>query len=249
MTDENILEFKERDNSLTVLFYTSNYSKHRLVDEVKENLLNVIGEYPLISISQKPMDFGTNICVGDVGRSHLNIYRQILIGCKAAKTKYVGMAEDDILYSAEHFTEKRPERGHFLYDMNKWSIFTWTDPPMYSLRRRKVVNHLIAERQMLINALEERFDKYGCLEFGTDEVYIKQKKLGYWGDPGRYEKLLGVTERPTQEFYASKTGIVFSWPDAYGYTSRGIHKLLAKERTDWLPDWGSAADFMRRYYL
>ena len=232
-------------NDITVIYYTSNYMTGKFIEKTKEQLLSVIGDLPLISVSHKPMNFGTNICVGDVGRSHLNIYRQILIGAKAAKTKYVSLAEDDILYSAEHFREKRPEPGHFLYDMNKWSIFTWTQPPIFSMRRRMVVNHLIAERDMIVEAMEERFNTYNALEFGSDESKIN---LSHWGDPGRYERQLKVTVRPTQKFYASKPGVVFTHPDAFGYVSRGKKKLLGKERSDWLPDWGTAKEIMGQYY-
>ena len=230
---------------LTVIFYTSNFMTGHFIEQVKAHLLESIGNYPLISVSHKEMDFGENICVGEVGRSHLNIYRQILIGAKAAKTKYVAMAEDDILYHPSHFSGKRPSPGHFLYDMHKWSIFTWTDPPMFSMRRRKVVNHLISERDLIVEAMEERFAKADCLDFGSDESKVN---LSYWGDPGRYEKRMGVTVRPTEEYYASAPGVVFTHPDAYGYVSRGKRKILGKEKTDWLPDWGTAAEVMREFY-
>ena len=39
------------------------------------------GDTPIISVSQKPMDLGNNICVGDVERSSQNGYMQLLIGC------------------------------------------------------------------------------------------------------------------------------------------------------------------------
>jgi hypothetical protein len=234
------------DNDITAIFYTSNHMEGHFIESVKEQLVRALDGIPLISVSQKEMDFGENICVGDVGRSHLNIYRQILIGCQAATTKYVAMTEDDILYSAEHFREKRPDPGHFLYDMHKWSIFTWSKPAIFSLRRRKIVNHLIAERQMLIDAMQERFDKFDCLEFGSGQGTLQ--KLGYWGDPGRQENILKVTHRPVQEFYASVPGIVFSHPGAYGYTSRGERKSLAREKTYELRHWGTAERILKDYY-
>jgi len=230
---------------LTAIFYTSNHMEGHFIDKVKEQLLRALGDYPLVSVSQKPMHFGENICVGDIGRSHLNIYRQILIGCKAATTKYVAMTEDDILYSGAHFREKRPDPGYLLYDMFKWSIFTWSRTPIFSLRRRLVVNHLIAEREFLIEALQERFDKYNCLEFASDESKVN---LSYWGDPGRYENHLGVTVRPTQEFYATVPGVVFSHPGAFGYTTRGEKKKLADERAQEIPHWGTAENMLKEYY-
>ena len=74
---------------LTVIYYTANYLNNRFADRVREQLIRAIGQTPLISVSHKPMDFGENICVGDIGRSVYNIYKQVLIGARAAKTKYV----------------------------------------------------------------------------------------------------------------------------------------------------------------
>jgi hypothetical protein len=232
-----------KDN-LTVIYYTSNWldiHNPYFLENTKKQLLIAIGDSPLISVSQKPIAFGKNICVGDIGRSHLNIYRQILTGAKAAKTKYVVMAEDDILYSYEHFHNYVPERNVLAYDMNKWSIFTWTNPPLYSFRtNRKVINSLIAPRDMLVEAIEERFSKFE----GVSEDKIP---LHYWGDPGRYESKLGVTVRETEEWYSGCPNIVFSHPEAYGYLSRGTRKRLGDLRAIELPYWGRAEDVLKLY--
>lgn len=229
---------------LTVIYYTANYLEREnpvFVKNTKRQLLRAIGGYPLISVSQKPMDFGQNVCVGDIGRSHLNIYRQIMIGCQHAKTKYVAMAEDDILYSYEHFHCKVPDRDIFLYDVNKLSLFTWTKPPVFSFRhRRMVVNQLIAPRKMLQEAMEERFAKF------PDESKIKLK---YWGDPGRYEKFLGVTVRPRDDFMCINPSIVFTHPKAFGYEmNHGKKKRLGDLRIIEIPFWGRAEDVLKYYY-
>jgi len=237
------MENKETD--LTVIFYTANSLHEPFAGLVRDNLLKVIGDYPLISVSQKPMDFGKNINLGDIGRSHLNIYRQILIGCKEATTKYVGMAEDDMFYSPGHFKDYRPREGRFAYDMNKWGIFTWIEPAMYSYRHRKIVNSLIAERQMLIDAMEERFKRYDELIAAgkTEEQIIK-----YWGDPGRYEDYLGVTIRPLEEFTTSISNVVFSHEEAFGYESRGKRKKLGDPRAFDIPYWGKAEDMLALWF-
>jgi len=235
-------------NDLTVIYYTSNWlDTHNpfFLENTKKQLLIAIDDLPLISVSHKPIAFGQNICVGDIGRSHLNIYRQILTGARVAKTKYVALAEDDILYSYEHFHYYLPEKDRFAYDMNKWSIFTWTKPPLFSFRtKRKVVNSLIAKREMLVAALEERFKKF-------DELIAQGKKeeeiIHYWGDPGRYESNLGVTVRETEEFYSECPNIVFSHPEAFGYLSRGTRKRLGDLKAIELPYWGRAEDVLKLY--
>ena len=56
----------------SVIYYTANTEKEPLAGNVRKRLLSVIEDLPLISVSQKPMDFGTNICVGDVGVNEYN---------------------------------------------------------------------------------------------------------------------------------------------------------------------------------
>lgn len=246
---------------LTIVYYTSNYlDEHNpyFLENTKRQLVKAIGDLPLIVVSQKPVeafvghcgDF-TNLVVGDIGRSHLNIYRQIMWGAEKANTKYVAMAEDDIFYSESHFhsrqieTEFNAQGDVFLYDMNKVSLFTWTKPPMFSFRsKRKVVNQLIAPRDMLVEAMHERFDRVDELKHQgkTEEQIIK-----YFGDPGRYEKLLGVTERKSFEFYSQSPSIVLSHEHAFGYLTQGNRKRIGDIRIVELADWGRAEDMIKLY--
>jgi len=233
---------------LTVIYYTSNHLEKTnlfFVENTKKQLLKAIGDYPLISISQEPMDFGKNVCIGNIGRSHLNIYRQILRGAKEATTEYVATAEDDILYSFEHFHHQIPEKTPFLYDMNKVSLFTWTNPPLFSFRtKRKVINQLIAKRTALISALEERFARVEeLLKTTTEDKIIK-----YFGDIGRYEELLGVSKEPVEEFYCTNPSIVFSHEHAFGYLSQGSKKRLGDLKIVELYGWGRAEDILKLFY-
>ncbi len=248
----------QNKNNLTVIYYTSNYLEKKnpyFVENTKKQLIKAIDGLPLISVSQEPMQFGKNICMGDIGRSHLNIYRQILEGCKAATTEFVAMAEDDVLYSWEHFHSDLPKGDEFLYDMNKVSLFTWIKPALFSFRtKRKVVNHLIAPTKMLIEALEERFSRLKLLESLLKESHpdIKNPEetlIKYWGDPGRYEDILGVTVRKTKEFYSTSPGIVFSHEFAYGYEhGLGKKKRLGDIRIIELDRWGRAEDILKLFY-
>lgn len=109
---------------VTVIYYTSNREKEDFEGKIRNNLLKVIGDTPLISVSQKPIDFGTNICVGDVGTSDHNIYRQMQLGCLKATTKYVATAEADCLYPPTgYFDFKPPDEGAAYHYMNVWILF------------------------------------------------------------------------------------------------------------------------------
>ncbi len=93
------------------------------------------------------------------------------------------------------------------------------------------MNQLIAPRQLLIDALQERFDKY------PDESKVPLK---HWGDPGRYERHLGVSVREWEPFASAIPSVVFSHQLAFGFLSVGERKSVGHfPRTD-LPHWGSA---------
>ena len=99
----------------TILFYTANLISENFASKVREHLLESCNGTPIISVSHKPMDFGKNICVTGLEVSAYSVYRQILIGAKEAKTKYVSCCEDDALYVPEHF-EHRPSDDTFYYN-------------------------------------------------------------------------------------------------------------------------------------
>ena len=225
--------------NLSVVYFTANVISDYFAKNTQKQLLKAIGDLPLISVSKKPMDFGQNICVGDTPRSHFNIYRQALIGAKAAGTKYIALAEDDVLYSSEHFNY-RSSPGKFAYNLNVWSIFTWSDPPMFSHKGtvRRCLHALICERDLFIEAMEERFTKH------PDD---SKTKKDVWGEPGKYERQLGVTVRETEDFYANPPNIVFSHETALAYEGLGKRKRIGEYRAIEIPYWGRAEDIVKLY--
>ena len=242
------------NKDLSIVYYTCNFLDTEnpfFLANTQKQLVKAIGDLPLIVVSHKPMPSFpnytgeyTNVCVGDIGRSHLNLYMQIMEGAKAAKTKYVAMAEDDILYSREHFFNPQIEHEFssqgdvFLYDMSKVSIFTWNRTPMFSFRsKRQVINQLIAPRERLVKALEERFER---VKYLLAQGKPLESILHVFGDVGRYEKMLGVEVQPTFEIYCDNPSIVFSHPDAFGYLTQGKRKRLGDIRIIELYMWGRA---------
>ncbi len=55
------------------------------------------------SVTQKPMSFDNNICVGNVGVSGFNFCRQLQMAIEMAKVDYVISCEADCLYSPDYF--------------------------------------------------------------------------------------------------------------------------------------------------
>ena len=118
------------NKQITAIFYTSNKEDEVFENKIKDKLLAVCGDIPIVSISQKPIELGKNICVGDVGASDHNLFRQILMGCREAQTPYIISCEADCLYPPEYF-QFIPDgiwgnyRFNNLYILNEWGKGEW----------------------------------------------------------------------------------------------------------------------------
>ena len=227
-----------KHEDLTVLYYTSNTISDYFMKNMQDQLKISVGDTPIVCVSQKPMTFGTvNICVGVIGRSAYNIYKQVLIAAKAAETEYCATAEDDVLYPPEHF-EYRPKGDVFAYDTNKWSMFTWTQPPFFSIKPRTNMTSLIVRREPLIRTLEERFARW------PDKDNIP---LSYFGEPGRFENHLGITGLQKEQVMLSVPHIMFSTTEALAFGHLGYRKAHSQTRATELPYWGSAEHILSLY--
>jgi desulfoferrodoxin (superoxide reductase-like protein) len=92
------------NNDKTIVYYTANTEEPAFEQRIIDDLKIKAGDMPIISVSRKPIDLGTNICVGEVPHSYTSEWKQLLIGLKAAKTKFVIAAESDCLYPPEYFS-------------------------------------------------------------------------------------------------------------------------------------------------
>lgn len=219
-------------NDLTCVYYTANVLPEKFAQFTRGKLLDALGDIPLICVSHEPVkDFGENMLV-DLPRHHLSIYKQALIGAIAAKTKYIAFAEDDVLYSPEHF-KYRPREGKFAYNLGYWNIYTWK-PDLYTWKGRRNMHSLVCERTLFIEAMEERFKKY------PNGI----KDLSIWAEPGKYESHLRVTPRQTETFFTNPPNIVFSHQDALAYGNLGTRKRLGELRAHVIPYWGDAKEIM-----
>lgn len=223
-------------NDLTVVYTTANEIRSYFATNVRHQLLKAIGDTPLISVSKKPLDFGFNLNFG-APRSHVNIYRELLDGVKLAETKYIAIAEDDTLYAPEHFKHRPSRPGVFAYNIGVWGIYTW-NPEVFSWKGRRNMNGLICERDLFIEAMEERFAKW------PDDSKIDN---GIFAEPGKYEKQLGVTIRETETFYTNPANIMFSHDDGLSHHTLGHKKRLGELRALSLPYWGSTFEVMNLY--
>jgi glycosyltransferase involved in cell wall biosynthesis len=214
------------DNDLTVLFYTSNVISNKILDPVVRSLKR--HNLPIVSISQKKMELGTNIVVPKE-RSLQNIYRQVLSGAKKATTKYVALCEDDCLYISEHF-QYRPKKAPFAYNLNRWLLHL--NEKVFSYRKRPILSQCIADREVLIKNLEERL----ALPSIPDE---------FCGEMGCFEKQLGMTEYAYETFETKQPNLVVCHKQ--NIMGRKYIGKDAEPKTELLP-WGDVNYWVNKFH-
>jgi hypothetical protein len=221
---------------ITILFLTINRVPKKWAEYQLDVLKKAIGDADVISVSKEPMDFGVNLIQAEEP-STANIYWQILRAAKIATTPYVAIAEDDVLYCYEHFNFYRPPIDTFAYNMVRWQIHMF-DTPMYYWRKRLANYALIAPRELLIEALEERFAKYPFPD-----------PRGGMGEVGktRMEKRLGLIPRKVIEF-STTTGIVCLHHE-FGIDplEKNGRKRRGMIRAYSIPYWGQAKNIMEKF--
>jgi len=136
----------------TIIYYTSNREDEALETRIRQILKKMSGGIPIVSVSQKPIDFGENICVGDVGANDHNLYRQIQIACETAKTPFVLSAEADNLYPPDYFTFENPELGKIYRYKNIWILKYWRT---FFVKKRWCEGAQIIDREYYLKLLEE----------------------------------------------------------------------------------------------
>jgi hypothetical protein len=211
----------------TILYYSSNEESPEFEARIIENLLKNCGDLPIISITHNPMNLGENICVGKVGSSGFNMFRQVLIGCEAAKTKYIISAESDCLYPPDYFTYRPPTEDDCYRNNNLYVMGHRRDYFYY--KKEGATHSQIIGREFYINRLKYLFidAPMWCVE---EKNFPKERY--------RKEDVFDSIEYYTTEnpVFQIKTG-------------KGMRHYTNSERIPIyeLPYWGSGKDIYKKY--
>jgi len=231
-------------NDLTILLKTANQLNEDTAKKIRDYFLKVTeNKYPIISVSQKPLDFGKNICVGEIGASKYNSYKQDLIGVREVKTKYVACIDDDTLYTSEHFLYRPPD-DTFSYETNYWFAepgkdFYWR---VNDINKRGGTWGLISDTKLLLDNLTRRFEIYPA----------PSKDFILWGEPGINDGPYGVASKYERR-YSKKPCVVFAHKLSMGYTQlkrwhRRYGHPLPEDKTESLKQFGNAKDLFNSYF-
>jgi len=187
-------------SNTTIIYYTDNDLSEPLFSRCQEYLRKAAQDFPIISVSHKPVNLGENICIGEQKKSWLLLYKQLLLGVEHAKTKYIATAEHDCFYTTEHFSFKPEKDDTFYYNENNCLVQWGGNHPelngMYSRfwKQRLALSQLVCNRDLLVQTLNDRLnilDKDRRLarkiifagEFGLSKLRLE--KAQRWAESGR----------------------------------------------------------------
>lgn len=224
---------------LTILYYSSNVLWDQAAQNVRTHLLRVTeGKIPIVSVTQKRLDFGHNIYVGEIGKSYYNCYKQILIGAKACITPYIACCEDDTLYPASHFTHRPSSMDIFSYNNHMWFFEKygyWRKPGDHGMCG------CIAPTELLIKTLEPRFKKYP-----TQPVMKPGQKERYWQEPGRYDRKYGIPDAKVELFHTKIPLLTFNYFKALGGKKKT--EVMIPEQKTYIEGWGDGRVLWKKFW-
>jgi hypothetical protein len=213
---------------LTIIFLTINAVPKAWAEYHKSVLLEAVGDSTIITISKEPLDWGLNL-IQEEEPSVSNIYHQLLRGAKLAQTTYIAVAEDDTLYHKSHF-EYRPPPDTYAFEGHRWGLFTWGKPTYYWSDR--ISNGaMIAPRELVIEALESRFDKY------------PENNIGELGK----EKGTTIERNKSIVYYSPVSMIFLSHKGGLDPLENNGRKRMGTAQSYDIPYWGRAEDVCKKY--
>ena len=211
----------------TIIYYTSNRESSIFEQKVRDNILAHSNDLPIVSVSQKPIAFGTNIVVGEVGVSGFNMFRQVQIACREAKTRFVLSCEADCLYPPDYFNFE-PDRDDVCYRNSNLYVLAHKRA-IYWHKPEGATHAQIIGREYYLNRLSELFKD--APDWSAEEKNFPRER-GY-----------GVDVFDTVKLYETKNPVVqIKTSDSMRY-----HTHSERVNIYELPYWGDSKTFRQKY--
>jgi hypothetical protein len=130
-----------------LVYYTDNQCEERIASTVRKQILRGCKDYPIVSVTQYPIDFGKNVIFPE-SRSILTMFKQILKGIEEIDTDVVFLVEHDVLYHPSHFDFTPPKKDKFYYNVNTWKLRAKDGQALHYYTQQ--VSGLCASRKLLL---------------------------------------------------------------------------------------------------
>ena len=206
---------------VSIVYYTANMEDEVFEQKIRDNISKA--NLPIISVSRKPIDFGKNICIGEQPVCYSNLWKQLLIGLKEAKTEFCIAAESDCLYPPEYFTFIPPTKDMVYRYGNVW---------VYWKSRTKFWKKPRCEGAQMC-----------CREYWIERLeYILRQNLDHWRPMEQPNKMVARLFKK-EGWWTGRPVITFK-------TDRGISgktSMVKISPVTRLPYWGTSEEVRKKY--
>lgn len=210
-----------------IIYVSSNREYPQFEERIRHNIVETT-DLPIISVTQQPIDFGTNIAIGDVGVSGFNMFRQVLIGCQNSDADYVISCEADCLYPPDYFAFVPAQLDRCYRDRN---LYVMGQHRTYFYKKNEGATHAqIVGREYYIDILTALFKDAPL--WSTEERNFPKERFNK-------EDVFD-----TVEYWESPNPVVQI------KTSQSMRNHTHSDRTEIydIPYWGSGREFRNKYY-
>jgi len=203
-----------------IVYYTDSRLDPELDCAVRKQLIKAANGIPIISVSQKPLDLGKNICIGDKPRCYRSLYEQLLIGLEEADPgSMITLVEHDVFYDLSHFRFYAPDSEHVYFNLNRYAWCPGFDTFGIMVGYR-ALSQAVADRELLLNNVTAHIARANGDEVGPHMCGT----LKNW-----------ISPRPTVDI---RHGNNFTEPGPYeSEGAKGLYKI---------PFWGTPAEFSEK---
>lgn len=216
-------------SDLAILYYTANREAEAFEAVICAQIQRAAAGRPVVSVSQRPMDFGDNIVVGPRPACMLNRNRQILIGAEAVKTPWVALCESDTLYPPEFFAFEPDTPG--LWWRYQPTFLVWAGRS-YGFQKRWFETALLMQRARLMDLLTDNLRGLPEWGVGAEQQYLEEERT----QPV-------FTEDASLRLFRGATAIVSIKTSASMHRRSGV-SVRRPETVTTIPGWGCVGDLI-----
>jgi hypothetical protein len=225
----------ELKDLITIFYCSSNREQPEFEQRIIDNILKYKGDLSVVSVTQRPMNFGKNICVGDnVGVSGFNFFKQSLIALKNIKTPFALSCEADTVYPPDYFTFVPPREDMCYRDKN---LFVMGQHRNYFYKKEEGATHAqIVGTEFYRKTLERLFEGEPEWDYKEEQKNFPKEKFHAKGED--------VFKKHEIEMYEIENPVIQI------KTSQSMRHYTNSDRIPRLelPFWGSGRDFRKKFY-
>lgn len=233
---EAIVSQKYQAATKAIIYYSDNRIDGTEVNNASRKSLVESG-LPIVSVTQKRIDFGNNIVV-DKQPSGRSLIEQVIIGLEQAEADYVYLCEHDCIYHASHFDIVS---GVIAYNENMWRL----TPNGYHIHphTKPVLSACTGPREKVLAAMRQKLEHYKQLE-AQHAINGVTSRFGFLYEPGRGT---GPAGGKTKCWLTKSKMPCLDVRHSQNFTGRGF--LASWHYEPSIPHWGHYQELRRQLQL